>query len=415
MLGNHFAIFIDNNSDKNILFDAIVKGQFVPNLLGLKFEIYSELTLKSFIENEDRFGKNEFQINTSQSIASLSGGEQRKALLNYCLSQKPDYLILDNPFDNLDIASQQNLKSFLKQTSLSINIIQIVNRKADILPFINLFYRAVDTNNHLSFEPIFDIEINADQAEILHFNSILPAPISQIIVDEPTLVSFENVTVKYAEKTIIKDISWEVKSGEFWQLVGPNGAGKTTILSMIIGDNPKAFGQKIYLFGKLKGSGEAVWDIKKKIGYFTPSMTNLFGRGTTSEQMIVSGIFDSIGLYKIPSERQLRLANEWIKLLGFQAVSKTPFYRLTPGQQRLIMIARAMVKHPPLLILDEPTAGLDDHNALLVSYLINKIASDSTTTIIYVSHRKEPGLQPNFIYELKASAEGSTGQSYIPN
>ncbi len=407
---NHGAVFIDNNTDKKRLLETLVSEKFIPNSKDLKFEIFSEITLKYFIENEDRFGKKNLNTENNQTIASLSGGEQKKALLQYCIAQHPHYLILDNPFDNLDVASQKNLKVYLEEISHNIAIIQIVNRKSDILTFIQNYFVVKSEFQNINIVVTGKELLGLENISQSQFYYNLPQPISSIHNNCETLVCFEAVTVKYEEKTIIKDITWQIKAGEFWQLIGPNGAGKTTILSMIIGDNPKAFGQKITLFGKPKGSGEAVWDIKKQIGYFTPSMTNLFGRSTTAEHMLVSGIFDSIGLYKIPSERQLRLANEWLKLLGFQPFKNTPFYRLTPGQQRLIMIARAMVKHPPLLILDEPTAGLDDHNALLVTTLINKIASESTTAIIYVSHRNEVGLKPEFIFELNTSPEGSTGK-----
>jgi molybdate transport system ATP-binding protein len=178
---------------------------------------------------------------------------------------------------------------------------------------------------------------------------------------------------------------------------------------MIAGDNPKAYGQNLFLFGKRKGSGETVWEIKEKIGYLTPAMTDLFNTRHTLEEMIVSGFFDSIGLYIKPSEIQLRLADEWLLLIEMLHLKNKPFCTLTLGQQRMALIARAMVKHPPLLILDEPTSGLDDHNVAVVTSLINKIAAESSTAILYVSHRAEEGLKPQFIFRLAASENGSTG------
>jgi molybdate transport system ATP-binding protein len=177
-------------------------------------------------------------------------------------------------------------------------------------------------------------------------------------------------------------------------LVGPNGAGKTTLLSMITGDNPKGYGQDFYLFGRKKGSGETVWDIKKKVGYFTPAIAEQFSRYHTLGQMINSGFFDSICLYTKPSDLQIKLSDDWLELIEMSHLKETPFCLLTLGQQRMALVARAMVKHPPLMILDEPIAGLDDYNAKVVISLITKIASESKTAILYVSHIQEEDLKP---------------------
>ena len=179
---------------------------------------------------------------------------------------------------------------------------------------------------------------------------------------------------------------------------------------MINGDNPKAYNQDLTLFGRRKGTGETVWEIKRKIGYLTPSMTDLFNTRHTLEQMIISGFMDSIGLYKQPSDMQIRLADEWLELIEMSPLKKKVFCQLSLGQQRLALVARAMVKHPPLLILDEAMSGLDDHNATLVTNLINKIAAESKTAILYVSHRKEEGLLPEYLFELTPSDSGSTGK-----
>ena len=139
-------------------------------------------------------------------------------------------------------------------------------------------------------------------------------------------------------------------------------------------------------------------------------MTDLFSTRHTVEEMIISGFLDSIGLYKQPSDIQVRLADEWLELIEMSHLKKAVFCSLSLGQQRLALVARAMIKHPPLLILDEAMSGLDDHNAQIVSTLINKIASESKTTILFVSHRKEEGLSPNKIFELTPSESGSTGK-----
>jgi molybdate transport system ATP-binding protein len=237
-------------------------------------------------------------------------------------------------------------------------------------------------------------------------------PVSDHLYDafENPLVKFKDVSVQYEGRMIVNKINWQINAGEFWHLTGPNGAGKTTLLSMITGDNPKGYGQDLILFGKRKGSGESVWSIKEKIGYFTGAMTDLFSRLSTVEEMVLSGFFDSVGLYIKPSGRQIKLADEWLALIGLLPLKKKHFYRLSPGQQRMVLIVRAMVKHPPLLILDEPTAGVDDHNVAIITALINKMAAESKTAILYVSHRQEEGLKPTWRFELTSGKDGSLGK-----
>ncbi len=223
------------------------------------------------------------------------------------------------------------------------------------------------------------------------------------------LVELKKVSVSYEGKPILKDIDWKIRPGEFWQLTGRNGSGKTTVLSMITGDNPKGYGQELYLFGRRKGSGESVWEIKRNIGYFTPAMIDRFGGYHPLEHMLISGLTDSIGLYVKPTEAQVRIARQWLQLLGLNRYRNTYFHDLGAGLQRLVMCARAMIKHPLLLILDEPTAGLDDESAALFVSLVNKIGSESQTSIIYVSHREEPGLNPQMVFHLENQGQGSRG------
>jgi molybdate transport system ATP-binding protein len=336
----------------------------------------------------------------------MSSGEQKKTLLRHILESKPDYIILDNPFDSLDHSFQKELKNLLLEVSGDFIFIQLVSRITDILPFINQFTRL----NGDRLDPIGGMPtFIKPQSDFL--NGKIPAAIVPIRIDNELLIAFKNVSVSYEDKAILFNINWTVKKGEFWQLIGNNGSGKSTLLSMITGDNPKAYGQNILLFGKRKGTGESVWDIKQKLGYFSPGMTYKFSGRFTMEQMLISGFNDSIGLYTKPTEVQKRKAKEWLKLLNLWPEKDMLFADSSLGQKRLIMTVRAMVKHPPLLILDEPTTGMDDEAAALLVVLVNKIAKETDTTIIFVSHRDEPGLNPNKSLQLQMSPKGSIGVS----
>jgi len=408
---NHLVVFTNNQSNKSLFIQNLLQQRATDDLAvynTLQGCLFSTQTIQSLIVEEDKHGSSEITPIAKQKLQTMSSGEQKKALLQLLLLQKPDYIILDNPYDNLDITAQSNLLNLLQENAHHTAFIQIISRSSDCLPFISkgifLQENTCEIITHLT-------EFILQQQQIkISFNHQLPAPLSAISIPQNPLIAFKNVTVRYEEKTIVSNINWEVNGGEFWQLSGPNGAGKTTLLTMITGDNPKAFGKDLWLFGRKKGTGESVWEIKEKIGYLTPAMIDLFNTRHTVEQMIIAGFFDSIGLYTKPTEIQIRLANEWLLAANIGHLKNKVFSSLSNGYQRLILIIRAMVKHPPLLILDEPTAGLDDVSANLIIAFINKIAAETTTAIIYVSHRKEHGLLPQFLLQLTPTINGSIGK-----
>lgn len=406
----HWTIFADNESDKESLFRQLLESGDLPNgfeaLQGFQGGLLSLSEIDRYIEEEERHDRKIITQGKKQHLQTMSSGERKKALLNYLLQQPLDFLILDNPLDNLDITSRAELVRLLEKLSKKISIIQLVNRWEDKLPLESISYTL--RNDELS--QIHDLKTISIPAETTSIYKIsIPLPLEPISLSTAKLVSFNRVSVSYGNKAVLHEISWDLKPGEYWQLSGPNGSGKTTLLSLITGENPKAYGQDITLFGKRKGSGESVWEIKEKLGYFTPAMTDRFRGYHSLENMLISGLHDSIGLYVEPSPAEQRLAQEWISFLGMQALGKRYFHELSTGQQRLIMCVRAMIKHPPLLILDEPTTGLDDHSAAMVVDLVNRMAEASNCCIVFVSHRKEPGLKPQHTLVLKPGKEGSEG------
>ncbi len=404
----HLAIVIRNKSDKSSLLQELLESQksiYFSNFQGLKGALFSKSELDRFIDEEERHETKIITNSTPQALISMSSGEQKKALLKHILNSKPDFLILDDPFDNLDIESQKDLRQQLIALSHQVCIVQLLSRENDLLPFINSFAQ-LEGKQLIRSKNL----VNTTNQGTLIIKGTIPPPPFPIQYENKVLISFKNVTVHYETKTIVKNIDWEIKTGEFWQLKGKNGSGKTTLLTMITGDNPKGYGQELYLFGKKKGSGESVWDVKRKIGYFTPAMTDKFTGYHTVEYMLISGFFDSIGLYAKPTEVQLRIAKQWLLLINMWDIRNNLFNELTMGQKRLLMVTRAMIKQPLLLILDEPTAGLDDESAALFVALANKIAKETSTALVFVSHREEIGLNPQFIYELLPTEDGFIGK-----
>jgi len=405
------GLYLSNASNKNLILEQIISNKYLKdyiNLESLKGLLHSTLTINRFIEKEIRHDKFPIYTSENKSLGSMSSGQQKKALLDYLILQKPDYIILDDVYSNIDKATQESITNTLSQLAETTLLIQLFFRKRDMLPCVRTVYN-VDENNTII--EIQDAEAFMTKQTVSSTNQLIlefPQGYDENHTDINPLVRLNSVSVEYIEKPVLNKISWTIQKGEFWHLVGPNGSGKSTLLSIIIGDNPRGYGQDLVLFGKKKGSGESIWDIKRQIGYFTPAMILQFTRDDTVENMIISGLMDSVGLYCKPTDIQKNIANRWILMLGTAYRNKS-FQSLSIGQQRMVMVARALVKHPPLLILDEPTIELDDENSRLFIDMINAIAKEKQIAILYVSHRDEAGLKPDMIYELIPGKNGSTG------
>lgn len=407
---NHLGIYLPNEANQHLIIKSIFDNTFLKNLVdlsGLYGELFSTQTIEKYIEEELKHDQYIVTSADNKSLGSMSSGQQRKALLTHLIKQDPQFLVLDDIFGSTDQATQEIIINELQQINESTLLIQLFYRKTDLLKFIDTVIVVDQYNLITNVLPAANFNQTISPIE-LQKKIVLPNLYNNSKQTINPLVAFNNVTVKYNNKTILKDICWTIQSGEFWQLSGPIGSGKSTLLSMIIGDNPKAYGQDITLFGSKKGSGETVWDIKKQIGYFTPSMTAQYSRNDTVENMLISGLLDSVGLYIVPTELQKREALAWLQLLG-QSFYHKRFDALSFGQQRILMVARAMIKQPPLIILDEPAVGLDDANIALMINMINTIAYEKKLSILYVSHRPEPALKPDKLFELIPTEDGSIG------
>ena len=410
----HIGIYLSNSANKDWIIDQIMTNKFLkndPDLSGLHGELYSTITINRIIDEELRHDRFPIFTDENASLLSMSSGQQRKALLTYLISLKPEYIVLDDIYSSVDQDTREFILEKLGWLSGSTLLIQVFYRKQDVLKFIQTVY-SVDIQNHTIESQSLEMFIQGHQTDHPLQEITLPHLFVEPTLAINPLVQLNSVSASYQNHQVLKNICWTIQSGEFWQLKGPIGSGKSTLLSMIIGDNPKGYGQDMVLFGRKKGTGETIWDIRKRIGYFTPSMILQFTHNDPVENMVISGLVDQVGLYTKPSDLQRNIANAWLKVLGPDFRNKT-FNSLSFGQQRILLVVRAMVKHPPLLILDEPTVGLDDVNTQLFLNMINAIATQKRIAIIYVSHRSEPELKPDQIFELVPSSNGSTGHILI--
>lgn len=334
----------------------------------------------------------------SRRFKYLSTGETRKVLLCQTLMGSPDLVILDEPFDGLDIYSRHNLSELLFDLhEKGLTLILVLNRFDQIPDFVEHLGVVADCKLTMSGDRE-SVLANTLISQLQHSEKIKQLTIPE--QEDPTLddgldhekphIILNNGVVSYNDKPILHGLNWQVNPGEHWQIIGENGAGKSTLLSLITGDHPQGYSNDLTLFGRRRGSGETIWDIKRHIGYVSNSIHQEYRVATSVLNVIISGFHDSIGLYQTPSDRQIQLAYEWLALLGLAPqTAQQPFHSLSWGQQRLVLIARALVKHPALLILDEPLQGLDGLNRLLVLRFIDIMLSKGNTQLLFVSHHQE--------------------------
>lgn len=330
-----------------------------------------------------------------RAFRQLSTGESRKVMLIRALASKPDLLVLDEPFDGLDSNTLAMLQDHLHTLVETTPMVMVLNRFDEFPAFItHIAY--VDQGQLVHQIHREDVTAYNELYQLLHLKTTyLSVPEADTETSTPKLdtqsplVRLHNITIQYGDQKIIDGLNWTIEPNQHWQLSGPNGSGKTGLLSLIVGDHPQCYVNDIFVFGFKRGSGESIWQIKQYIGYVSTALQWEYRVGTSLRNVIISGFYDSIGLYSKFTTQQGAIADQWLALLGMSDRADQPFNKMSYGDQRLLLIARAMVKHPPLLILDEPCLGLDDMNRQLVLALIEKICADSNTSVLYVNHHPE--------------------------
>ena len=324
-------------------------------------------------------------------IITLSSGELRKFQLTKTLFANPKLLIMDNPFIGLDAETRDQLKALLLQLAEERDIeIMLVMSKTDDIPSFVSEVKWFGTQ-----EPVPAHVLSPAQQE-----AILSLPYTDHDYDCQHVIDMKKVTIRYGERTILKDLDWTVMNGERWALSGQNGSGKSTLLSLVCADNPQSYACDITLFDRPRGSGESIWDIKKHIGYVSPEMHRSYKRNLPAIRIVASGLMDSIGLYAIPNPKDYEKCHWWLNIFGIGHLAYKPFLQLSSGEQRLVLLARAFVKDPQLLILDEPLHGLDLWNRRLTKDVIETFCQRKGKTMIMVTHYQEelPNVITNSLY-----------------
>lgn len=340
----------------------------------------------------------------NKQLIDLSNGESKRFQLAKAITETPDVMILDSPFTGLDKHTRtilQELLVFLKENKIGV----LVLTEPQHIP------ESYDNLLFLSQGNLSDTNTKSDSTQKLTADITLPADLKVPNEFEFTnAVLMKDVYVSYGQITVLNNISWRVKKGECWALTGPNGSGKTTLLSLINGDNPQAYLNDIEVFDKQRGSGDSIWDIKRKIGFVSPELHLFFQRNPSYTEALVfsenrtgiskvgtftcfdcvaSGYQDMIGSSEDISSLKKRQVGLWMEALQIQNLINIPFNSVSVGQQRVVLLARALVKNPSLLILDEPCQGLDDEQVDRFKSIVSEVCRQLNKTLIYVSHYEE--------------------------
>ncbi len=321
----------------------------------------------------------------------LSSGELRKFQLTKALLTAPRVLIMDNPFIGLDAQTRELLNTLLEGLAKrsAVQLILVLSMMDDVPAYIG---KVLPVANRTVGQMM-----QRDQYLTIFRNADVPAPedLQQRIIDLPydntnyvsdEVVKLNKVSIRYGDRTILKELDWSVMRGQKWALSGENGAGKSTLLSLVCADNPQSYACDISLFGRKRGTGESIWEIKKHIGYVSPEMHRAYLKNLPAIEIVASGLHDSIGLYKRPKAEQMSVCEWWMDIFGIAALKDKPFLQLSSGEQRLALLARAFVKDPELLILDEPLHGLDTYNRRRVKKIIEAFCRRQDKTMIMVTH-----------------------------
>lgn len=338
---------------------------------GFRDKLYSQFNIDAILDKE---------------LILLSSGEMRKFQLTKALLSTPKVLIIDNPFIGLDAPSRAMLTELLADIVAQggTQLVLVVSRSEDIPPFVThiIPVEGLKCGEKLRREDYHPSEVERDCRASVAMIEALP--------DDSTYgglaVEMHDVGIKYGVREILRGVDFTIRKGERWVITGRNGAGKSTLLSLICADNPQSYRCNISLFGRKRGSGESIWDIKRRIGYISPEMHRSFSVSMPVIDIVASGLFDSIGLWNKIGEEQREKARLWISIFQIEELASRNFMTLSSGEQRVVLLARAFVKQPELLILDEPLHGLDESFRSLAVAIIDAYSSKVNRTSILVTH-----------------------------
>lgn len=307
-------------------------------------------------------------------LTRLSNGQFKKVLIIlYLLQGDARLLLLDYPFEGLDHESRKHLSAFIDHIAQSQQLqVMLTDHYHELPEVINR--RLVIHDHKIERQEVYA----APAKKVSTQERKVPIRLNA----ESPVIEMKDLCIQYGEKVILKDFNWKVNQGERWALVGKNGSGKTTLFSLIYADHPLAYSQQIYLFGKRRGSGESIWDIKKRINYLGPELISFM-----NPQGIRSKALDYIlQQFKVYHEDKLAHLLSYFEAKTF--IGK-PVHQLSSGQLQLMLLIQCFLDEKELLLLDEPFQFLDPQQKTLVSRYMQHYLDEEKTLILVTHYQKD--------------------------
>lgn len=327
-------------------------------------------------------------------LIKLSNGQTRRLMIAKALMSRPELLLLDNPYIGLDVAGRTALNNYLdciiragrikiilvaSQTDIPSAITHVLllnhtgivksGKKGEVLPLVDKKLKSETSESSVNLQDKIRKLLKTNQAE----------------ESFDTIFSLKQTNISYNHKKILDGINWTVRQGEKWALLGPNGSGKSTIISLIYADNPQAYANELILFDHRRGTGESIWDIKKNIGFTSPELHLYFDGRFTCGEVLITGLFDGMYIKRQPTPQEAELMDCLLAYFGITSLKNVLFSRVSAGEQRIILFLRALVKNPPLLLLDEPFQAFDSSTIEKAKELLN-LFGDELRSMIFITH-----------------------------
>jgi molybdate transport system ATP-binding protein len=328
----------------------------------------------------------------NKSLIKLSNGETRRLALAEALLKNPKLLLIDMPLVGLDVQTRENFEAILKaiqQSGIQVIMTSTAGEVPGIIDHIGWISggKLAIVDDRDSLLPLENKVYSSFNFPTKVFDGLL-VPVNKLLSDQ-TIIEMNNVTISYGEKKLLEGVNWKVLPGEKWLVRGHNGAGKSTLISLVLGENPQAYANDITLFGRKRGSGESIWDVKRPIGFVSAELARYFPVNQTCRKVVASGFFDTMGLFRKLDKEKSDLVERWLEVFQLSHLSELRLSQVSLEEQRFCLLARAMIKSPALLILDEASQGMDEEQRIRFKATIEFFCEQTNLTLVFISHYNE--------------------------
>jgi len=312
----------------------------------------------------------------------LSRGEQRKLLLARAVISSPRILLLDEICDGLDQSSRRQLLGLIDELSKTgLQLVFATHRRQELPRTINRYMILRDgrvaetgTSGELDSGQAADLTATENVSSVGDVSS------------ESALIAIDNADLYRGDVRVLTALNWKLQPGQSWLIRGENGSGKSTLIKLLHAEIRPALGGRITWFGLR--SPVNVWQLRKRLGLVSDELQSGYKDSVTVHQCVATGFFASIGRVPFLSTQQRHRIDAAIEMLELGAVRAKSIQHLSYGQFRRVLIARALVQRPEILLLDEPMSGLDNDSIAFIWSVLGYLRSQGTV-IVMTSHEVE--------------------------